>query len=426
MSRESVYSKLFSWINSRMGLTNTVLRPAPEHSLNPWYWLGALAVTAFLMQALTGALMLLYYVPTVDGAYASTVYILGSVPLGQILETFHLYGAYAMVMLVFLHLSRGYFANVHKKPRELMWVVGMFMGLVVMGLGLTGYLLPWTVVSKSATDVTIGMLSFLPAQLGPLMKFLMAGTGSDADELRRFFDLHVVVLPGALLVLLAVKIYMFEVHGASVPASQAKSQVRQLSWFPNVFLYLAMVGSAFLGLMLAVSALFPITLAPQFKPQTAAAFVPQPEWYFLWLYQVLKVSAFEGAGIKYALTGVTVFVIVLILLPLLDRGSETDPAQRPIFVILGVVVVAEVVALTVWGYLTPGQVIPNWEAFTFTVGIALVIVVLSLITFGARRRFHRRISVERREVSRGKTRNTHSPSRPKHPQSFLGESVNNV
>ncbi len=209
-------------------LANTMLRPAPEYSLNPWYWLGALAVTAFLVQAVTGALMLLYYVPTVDEAYASTVYILGSVPLGQILETIHLYGAYAMVMLVFLHLVRGYFASVHKKPRELMWIVGMFMGLVVLGLGLTGYLLPWTVVSKSATDVTIGMLGFLPGQVGPLLKFLVAGPGSDADELRRFFDLHVVVLPGVLAVLLVVKLYMFEDTwslGTGDPSKEFRSPV---------------------------------------------------------------------------------------------------------------------------------------------------------------------------------------------------------
>jgi quinol-cytochrome oxidoreductase complex cytochrome b subunit len=313
-----------------------------------------------------------------------------------------------MVFLVFLHLVRGYFANVHKKPRELMWIVGMFMGLVVLGLGLTGYLLPWTVVSKSATDVTIGMLSFMPGQLGPLMKFLIAGAGSDADELRRFFDLHVVVLPGALLLLLAIKIYMFEVHGASEPISQARNPGRQLSWFPHVFLYLAMVGSAFLGILFAASAMFPISLSPEFKPQTAASFVPQPEWYFLWLYQVLKVSAFEGAGIQYALAGATLFVIVLFFLPFLDRGMERNPARRPVFVTAGIVTVVEVAALTVWGYLTPGRVISNWEALTFVVGLAVVIIVLSWITFGARSMFHRRLSPGRTRASNDRTRNLHS------------------
>ena len=83
-----------------------------------------------------------------------------------------------MILLTFLHLFRGYFASVQKKPREMMWVTGMLMGLTVMGLGLTGYLLPWTVVSKSGTDVSIGMLSFLPAQIGPILTYLIAGSGS--------------------------------------------------------------------------------------------------------------------------------------------------------------------------------------------------------------------------------------------------------
>jgi ubiquinol-cytochrome c reductase cytochrome b subunit len=381
---------ILGWIDSRIGFSHTMLRPAPEYSLSPWYWLGALAVTAFLTQAVTGALMLLYYVPTVDGAYPSTVFILGSVPLGLILETVHLYGAYAMVMLVFLHLVRGYFANVHKKPRELMWVIGMFMGLVTMGLGLTGYLLPWTVVSKSATDVTIGMLSFLPAEIGPLLKFLIAGAGSDADELRRFFDLHVVVLPGVMLALLALKMYMFETHGASEPSSGVKPSTREVPWFPNVFLYLAMIGSAFAGILVAVSAIFPISLPPEFTPQSAASFVPQPEWYFLWLYQMLKVSAFEGAGIRYALGGTTILLIVLVLLPFIDRGRERDLSSRPFFAVAGIIAVAEVVALTVWGYLTPGKVISNWEALTLIGGLALTIVILSWLTFRARKTFQNR------------------------------------
>ena len=112
----------------------------------------------FLVQGLAGVFMLLYYVPLPDQAYSSTVYVFKNVPLGQLIETLHLYGAYAMILLAFMHLMRNYFANVHKKPRELMWVAGMLLGFVLLGFGLTGYLLPWTVVSKSGTDVTIGML----------------------------------------------------------------------------------------------------------------------------------------------------------------------------------------------------------------------------------------------------------------------------
>ncbi len=169
--------RFVEWFKDRFGLQTNVLRPVPEYTMNPLYWLGALTAIAFGLQVLTGLLMLIYYVPTTDQAYSSTQFIMKVVPLGWLLETVHLYGAYAMILLTFLHLFRGYFSSVQKKPREMMWVIGMLMGLTVLGFGLTGYLLPWTVVSKSATDVSIGMLSFLPGTSGAILNFLGCRNG---------------------------------------------------------------------------------------------------------------------------------------------------------------------------------------------------------------------------------------------------------
>jgi len=376
--------KIAEWIDSRVGITNTMLRPGPEYSLNVFYWLGALMVMAFLLQGLTGLLMLLYYTPTVTEAYSSTLFIIKYVPLGNLLETIHLYSAYAMILLAFMHLMRGYFASVQKKPREFMWVVGMLMGLVVLGFGLTGYLLPWTVVSKSATDVTIGMISFLPGQLGPALKFLIAGPGSDTSELARFFDLHVVLLPAVFVVLLVFKMYMFEIHGAAEPATGVKGKVRNIPWFPNILVYFSMLSAIFLALLVAVSVVFPISLPPEFNPATASAYTPQPEWYFLWVYQILKFSVFEGPSITAALALVSVLLALLILLPFLDRRRERNPARRPIYTTLGLIAVVEVLVLTVWGYLTPGQVIPDSDAVIVTVGVAVVISIMSWITYRTR------------------------------------------
>jgi ubiquinol-cytochrome c reductase cytochrome b subunit len=349
------------------------------------YWLGALTVIAFVLQALTGLLMMIYYVPSTDQAYSSTQFIVQSVPLGWLLETVHLYGAYAMILLAALHLFRGYFASVHKKPRQMMWVVGMLMGLVVLGFGLTGYLLPWTVVSKSATDVSIGMLGFLPAQIGSILTFLIAGSGGSAAELTRFFDLHIIVLPAALLSLLALKMFMFEAHGAAEPVSGPRSS-REVPWFPTVYLYFAMIGSVFVAIIFAASALFPIQLAAQFTPTAAANYVPQPEWYFLSMYQLLKFASFEGNGIYYALAGVTGLVAAIILLPFIDRGKPRDPKARPLYTTLGLVIIGEVLLLTVWGYLTPGQVIPDLEAVEILgpVGIGIAAVSLFLLKKGTR------------------------------------------
>jgi ubiquinol-cytochrome c reductase cytochrome b subunit len=373
--------RFVEWFKDRFGLQTNVLRPVPEYTMNPLYWLGALTTIAFGLQVLTGLLMLIYYVPTTDQAYSSTLFIMKVVPLGWLLETVHLYGAYAMILLTFLHLFRGYFSSVQKKPREMMWVIGMLMGLTVLGFGLTGYLLPWTVVSKSATDVSIGMLSFLPAQVGPILTFLVAGTGSGAAELTRFFDLHIIVLPAGLLSLLALKLYLFEAHGAAKPPGGSKKDSMEIPWFPTVYLYFAMIGAVFVAVIFVAAAMFPINLPAEYTASAAANYVAQPEWYFLWMYQILKVAVFEGSGIYTALGAVTAIGVGLALLPFLDRGTQRNPRRRPFYTTLGLIMVAEVVTLTVWGYLTPGQIISDSQAVIVNGGVAVGVALVSLFIF---------------------------------------------
>jgi ubiquinol-cytochrome c reductase cytochrome b subunit len=372
---------MVEWVKNQFGLRTNVLRPVPEYSMNPLYWLGALTAITFGLQVVTGLLMLIYYVPTVGQAYASTQYIIQYVPLGQLLESIHLYGAYAMILLALLHLFRGYFASVQKSPRQMMWVVGMLMGLTVMGFGLTGYLLPWTVVSKSATDVSIGMISFLPAQIGPIITFLIAGDGSSAGELTRFFDLHIIVLPAALLSLLALKMYLFEAHGAATPPSGSATSSKEVPWFPTVYLYFAMLGCVFMAVIIAAASIFPISLPVQFSAAAASNYVPQPEWYFLWMYQILKFASFEGQGIYVALGLVTLILVGLALLPFVDRGSERNPRSRPLYVTVGLIAVAELVVLTIWGYLTPGQVIPDASALAVLGTTALAVGLVGVYVF---------------------------------------------
>ena len=238
----STLSRLLEWFDTRLGLSYPLLRPVPAYAISPFYWLGALTVVAFIIQGVSGVIMMLYYVPSPGAAFTSTQYIFDRVYYGRFLETVHLYTAYAMIMLAFMHMMRGYFVSVHKKPRELMWVVGMFMGFVTLGFGFTGYLLPWTVVSKSATDVGIGMIDALPSQISSLASFLVVGAGGDATELLRFYDLHVAVLPAVLLGSPHRKMYMLETHGISEPTG-SKKNAGQIPIFPDVTIIPAGTGS---------------------------------------------------------------------------------------------------------------------------------------------------------------------------------------
>jgi quinol-cytochrome oxidoreductase complex cytochrome b subunit len=374
--------RLVGWFDNRLGLSYELMRPAPRYSINPFYWLGALAVVAFVIQGISGSIMLLYYVPTPSTAYASTLYIFQNVSYGQFLETVHLYTAYAMIMLAFMHMMRGFFVSVHKKPREIMWVIGMVMGFVTLGFGFTGYLLPWTVVSYSATKVGTAMIGALPQPISSFINFLVVGSGGDAGQLLRFFDLHVVVLPAILLVLLGVKMYMLEAHGVSEPVTggtpDPKKGGRLLPIFPDVSFYLLELAALFGAAMLLISVLFPLNLPAAYSPAAAGQSVPQPDWYFLWIYQIIKISAFEQAGLSAALTFVALIFIVLTILPFIDRGKTRRIARRPWYVTIGLVFIAEVVVLTIWGQKTPGQVIPNTQGLLVLGGTALAVGIISL------------------------------------------------
>jgi cytochrome b6 len=386
--------KMTNWVDDRIGFTKTMLRPAPSYTMNPLHWLGALAIMTFGLQVMTGFLMLLYYVPTPQQAYATTMFIMRNVPFGHVLETIHVYGAYAMILLAFLHMMHGYFSSAHKQPRELMWVVGMLMGFTTLGSGLTGYLLPWTVLSKSATDVSIGMINLMPPNIGNIVKYLATGTGSDAEELTRFFVLHILMIPTVLLVLFAGKMYMFEIHGASQPASQSTREVKFYPWFPRVFLYITMIGSAYLSLLIAASIVFPLNLPPEYSVSAAQHYTAQPEWYFMAVYQVLKFAMFEGNNEPAAMALVTMAAILMALLPFIDRSERRDPAQRPLYSTIGLIIIVELIVLTVWGYLTPGQTIENPQAL---LGIGIPALATAVTVWLVWRR--RKGGAERRGVS---------------------------
>ena len=228
------------------------------------------------------------------------------------------------------------------------------------------------------------MLTALPQPLSSFLNFLVAGSGGDSTELLRFYDLHVVVLPAILLVLLAVKMYMLEAHGVAEPPgglSSADEKRKLIPIFPDVSFYLFELAALFGAAMLLISVAFPLSLPPQYTPTLAATYTPQPDWYFLWIYQILKFSVFEGPGLTAALALVTLIFVALFLLPFVDRGSVRSLGKRTRFVTLGAIFVAEIVMLTVWGLLTPGRVIPYEQGVLVLGGTALLVAAVSVATY---------------------------------------------
>jgi ubiquinol-cytochrome c reductase cytochrome b subunit len=385
MSKKTAYDKLVDWFDVKFGFAKTPLKPIPDFAMNPIYWLGLLLAVTFGLQAATGMFMLLYYVPTPAQAYSSTASVISSVPLGSLVETIHLYGAYAMILLTFLHLVRNYFGSAHKGDRDLMWLVGTVLAVIVISFGVTGYLLPWSAISKAAADFATGLINFLPTGFANLGKFVALGSGSDASELTTFLHIHTVFLPLALIAFLALKIYMYEVHGpAYVPAYGKPKSDKIHPWFPKVFLYAAMLFSVYIAILLAVASLFPLALPPEYSSATAGLYVAKPDWYLLWLYQLTKIQVFEGSAAVYVIAAVLVFGVLLFLLPFYDRSKRRNLSQRPVFAAIGSILVVELVTLTIWGYMTPGQIIPNYQAVLVLGGVAAVSAVAVLSVYRLR------------------------------------------
>ena len=168
--------------------------PSPSSRSSRRSWTGAFVVTAFLYQVVSGLLLLLYYQPSVNGTYTpcgqpvgtlssapaawcSTYYLIHSVPMGQLLLSTHLYGAYAMIFLALVHFYRGYYLGVYKAPREFSWMVGTLLMLATLGMGFTGYLLPYTQISLNATNVGLVLALRLPT-FGPLLGPLILADGT--------------------------------------------------------------------------------------------------------------------------------------------------------------------------------------------------------------------------------------------------------
>lgn len=390
----SALGKFVGWVDERLGLSGTFLRPVPAYAMGVGPWLGALAIVCFAILAITGMMMLPYYSSASgDAAYTSTTNIVNNLPMGSLIESIHLYAAYSMIFFAFLHLMRGYFASVQKSPREMMWMVGVGMGLITLFSGFTGYLLPWTVVSKSATDVSIGIMGYLPDPIGGLMTYIIQGSGSDADLLSHFLALHVVILPGMLAALFLLKLHMFEVHGASKPEDVKKpltpdriqksmamggpdpvDSTRVYSWFPTVAAYLLMLTAVFASALVFLASVFPIQLGPEYTSATAAGAMPEPEWYFLWVYQIFKMSVFEGSLTLGAIVLAMILLILLVVFPLFDRSARKDYRKRPFYASIGVAMIYELIVMTVWAYMTPGQTIQAWDAYLLLVIPALFIV----------------------------------------------------
>ncbi len=219
--------KLYDWIDERIDLTpmwrDLADHEVPEH-VNPAhhfsafiYCFGGLTFFIVVIQILSGMFLTMYYVPDIVNAYESVKYLQNEVAYGQIVRGMHHWGASVVIVMMFLHTLRVFFTGAYKKPRELNWVVGVLIFAVMLGLGFTGYLLPWDMKAYFATAVGINIAASVPIVGGLIETLLTGGDVLGATTLTRFFAIHVFFLPAALLGLMGVHFILIRRQGISGP-----------------------------------------------------------------------------------------------------------------------------------------------------------------------------------------------------------------
>lgn len=326
-------SQLYRWLDSRLKLKplEKTLLDEPIPGGASWiYVFGSATLFLFFLQAITGMFLAIYYAPTPDHAYDSLQFIERDVWFGAFVRGLHHWGASAMVVAIGLHMLQVFLYGAYKPPRELMWIIGVLLFLIVMAFAFTGYLLPWDQTAYWATQVGINMAGTVPVVGEFVMKVIRGGETLGTLTLSRFFAVHVLFLPAAIVVLIALHLIVLRRVGPAGPWTDEHASLGGETFYPRQAYMDAVV---MLGIFLVVAVLaiaVPLPLTDKANPSDTS-FVPVPEWYFLFYYELLKYARGPLEPLATWI-GPLLFVLLLLFWPFLDRNPARHPIRRPLAV----------------------------------------------------------------------------------------------
>jgi ubiquinol-cytochrome c reductase cytochrome b subunit len=324
-------SRLGEWLEERAGYRR-VLHVALDEPLpggaSYAFVFGSILVFLLLLQVTTGIFLAMGYSASATDAWASVAYIQDQVTFGWFVRGLHSHGASAMVIVAGLHMLQTAMYGAYKKPRELNWIVGVLMLGLLLAFALTGYLLPWDQTGYWATKVATGIAGSSPV-IGPQLQEAAQGGNEYGNlTLTRFFALHVLVLPAALIGLVAVHVMLFRKHGHTPHWWLKDEELRRRTrpfWPDQMFRDMVAMAAVF-GILVGVN-LYTGGVQLDAPADPSSSFDARPEWYFRPLFQALKY--FTGPMEQVVALGAPVVIGgVLLALPFIDRGASRDPRTR--------------------------------------------------------------------------------------------------
>lgn len=355
--------KITDYLDARVGLRETLRKNFTGYllprNINIWYALGSVLLALFVIQIVTGILLLVYYIPSTAQAFESVERIMNEASFGWLFRSVHAVGANVIIIALLLHMFSVLYMGAYKRPRELTWVAGFLLFMVSLGMCFTGYLLPWSQLSFWATTVATRSAGVIPVIGDTLLRFLRGGTDVGQRTLGLFFALHVAGLPLLLGLLVLTHLFLVRRIGVSTPPFGPDYQPQRLPheghadgipFFPNYATKDMAVISLFLALLAGVVFFAPWFFLPDVAYTPADPFTTpvgiKPEWYFLAAYQTLRLLPSETAGLAVQAAAIG----FLFFLPFIDRSEERRPVRRPLFLCLFIIGIMLSVGLTIWGH----------------------------------------------------------------------------
>ena len=343
-------SQIGEWFDRRLQLAapirEAVEHPVPRNTASWWYVFGSAALVVFLLQLVTGILLALIYVPSAGEAWSSLQALNHDVTLGWFIRALHGWGSNFMVAIVLIHMMQVFLFGAHKFPRELTWIVGVFLLLMTLGMAFTGQVLRFDQDAYWGLGIGASIASRVPVAGPAIVKLMLGGPIIAGATLSRFFALHVFVIPGMLigfvclhlLMVLRLGINEWPMPGRIVRRATYVAEYHALTKkdgapFVPYAIWKDLFFAAFVLLAVAACAIYFGPFGPTGKPDpTIIQTVPKPDYFFLWLYALLSLLP-PSLETPALLIGPVVIILGLLLLPFLSGEGEKSWRRRPIAVL---------------------------------------------------------------------------------------------